>query len=139
VDEPRLTEKAVRLLADHVTLDLPMSAGAPAVARRAIEGLGLEPGAEESASLLVSELVSNAVRHSGAGSAASIQLRVGIRDRVLRMSVTDAGTGFAPRARLPEPGVAGGFGLFLIERLAGAWGVETDERTTVWLELALGR
>ncbi len=132
----RPTERRCVLLADRLALDLPMTADAPARARRAIEALGLEHPEHESASLLASELVTNAVRHSGAGAGDRIQLRVEVGQSGLRMSVTDAGVGFVPGGELPEPGVEGGFGLFLIERLAASWGVETAARTTVWLELA---
>jgi len=124
------------MLGNQLALDLPMSAAAPAQARRAIAGLGLGNGARESAILLVSELVSNALRHSGAGGAATIHLSATLDDRTLMMSVTDDGGGFAlDPAR--QPGVDGGFGLFLVDRLARAWGVATDARTTVWLELGL--
>ncbi len=123
------------MLADRLALDLPKTADAPARARRAIEGLGLEDPEQASASLLASELVTNAVRHSGAGAGDPIELRVEVGSTSLRMSVTDTGGGFAVTAELPEPGVTGGFGLFLIERLAESWGVETSARTTVWLEL----
>ncbi len=127
------------MLADRLALDLPMTADAPARARRAIEGLGLGQPEQESASLLASELVTNAVRHSGAGTGDPIELRVEVGSASLRMSVTDAGRGFALGPELPEPGVVGGFGLFLIERLADSWGVETSARTTVWLELGFAR
>jgi hypothetical protein len=53
------------------------------------------------------------------------------------MSVTDDGAGFAVDSS-HQPGIDGGFGLFLVARLATAWGVATDARTTVWLELGLG-
>ncbi len=121
--------------ADHVVLDLPMSEAAPALARRAVGRLGLTASAAQTASLLVSELVSNALRHSGADAAQLILLRASVDDGGLRMSVTDAGAGFRPSAPRGEPGVAGGFGLFLVERLAHSWGVELGHGTMVWLEL----
>jgi anti-sigma regulatory factor (Ser/Thr protein kinase) len=124
--------------ADQLALDLPMSAAAPALARRAVESLDLGDAARETATLLASELVSNALRHSGADAAASIRLRASIGAGFLRMSVTDAGLGFPQDAERRDPGVGGGFGLFLVERLADAWGIDTDAGATVWLELALG-
>lgn len=114
-----------------------MSAGAPALARRAVEAMWLGDAARDAAMLLVSELVSNAVRHSGAGAADSISVHLEVSGGALRMSVTDPGPGFAPDAGRREPGIGGGFGLFLVDRLADAWGVETDVGTTVWLELGL--
>ncbi|MGI8802129.1 MAG: ATP-binding protein [Solirubrobacteraceae bacterium] len=123
--------------ADQLALDLPMTTAAPALARRALEGLGLGRRARETALLLGSELVSNAVRHSGATASETIHLCATVAGGALRISVTDAGTGFAPAADPPEPGIAGGFGLLLVDRLADVWGVEYDPRTTVWLVLLL--
>jgi anti-sigma regulatory factor (Ser/Thr protein kinase) len=125
------------MLADHLAVDLPMSADAPALARRAIEGLALADGPRATASLLASELVSNAVRHSGAGSAAAIRLHARVSGGALRLSVTDGGGGFSATADRPPPGVGGGYGLFLVEQLADAWGVESVAPTTVWLDLAV--
>ena len=127
------------MLADQLALDLPMSADAPALARRAIERLALAEPARETASLLASELVSNAVRHSGAGPAAPIRLRARVSDGALRLSVTDGGCGFSPAAGRPPPGVDGGFGLLLVARLADAWGIAGVAPTTVWLDLAIDR
>ena len=54
----------------------------------------------------------------------------------LRAQVTDPGTGFPPAGRRRELDEPGGWGLVLVERLAASWGVERDERTRVWFELA---
>ncbi|MCA1690074.1 MAG: ATP-binding protein [Actinobacteria bacterium] len=124
------------MLGNQLALDLPMSAAAPALARRAIASLGLGDGARENAILLASELVSNSLRHSGARADATIHLSASVADGALRMSVTDDGGGFVLDPSR-QPGIDGGFGLFLVNRLATAWGVATDARTTVWLELGL--
>ena len=90
--------------------------------------------------LLVSELVTNSVRHARLGPGDRIRLQVEISDRVLRVEVSDPGEGFV--ANIPEPGARGpgGWGLFLTERLADRWGVDRDgEWTTVWLERTLTR
>jgi len=53
----------------------------------------------------------------------------------VRVEVTDRGRGFQlvpRRGPLDDPG---GFGLFLVGRLADCWGVETDAATTVWFVL----
>jgi anti-sigma regulatory factor (Ser/Thr protein kinase) len=123
--------------ADVLALDLPMSPAAPGLARRAVDELDLAAGQRESARLLASELVTNAVCHCRGPRTGLIRIRAAITGRTLRLSVTDPGTDgsrIAPRA---EPGVDGGFGLLLVRELAARWGVERDGATTVWCELAL--
>ena len=88
--------------------------------------------------LLVSELVTNSVRHARLRPPDTIRLRVEVSDRLLRVGVTDPGEGFG--ADIPELAVRGpgGWGLFLTERLADRWGVDRESGwTTVWLELDL--
>jgi anti-sigma regulatory factor (Ser/Thr protein kinase) len=89
-------------------------------------------------SLLVSELVTNSVRHARLRPRDLIRLRVETSDRVIRVEVSDPGEGFG--ASIPEPiaGEPGGWGLFLTERLADRWGVDRESGwTTVWLEVDL--
>ncbi|HEX6008786.1 MAG TPA: PAS domain S-box protein, partial [Actinomycetota bacterium] len=106
------------------------------MARRAIDAIGarLRPSALEGARLLVSELTSNAVRHGPHDVGADLALRIGLREDVLRVEVTDEGVGFEP----PAPtGLldAGGWGLVLVDRVADRWGVEPGAPTTVWFEI----
>ncbi len=89
-------------------------------------------------SLLVSELVTNSVRHARLRPRDLIRLRVETSDRVIRLEVSDPGGGFS--ADLPRPATRGpgGWGLFLTERLADRWGVDREGGwTTVWLEVDL--
>lgn len=86
--------------------------------------------------LLVSELVTNSVRHV-TGSKQPVELAVRIAAGTIRVEVHDGGSGFKP-ARKPQPrGADGGFGLFLVERMATRWGVDTRDGTRVWFELDL--
>src|SRR5215207_9625463 len=108
----------------------------PALARHELEGW-LPPTLTEddrgALRLLVSELVTNSIRHV-AGSAEPVQLLVRIDAGAIRVEVRDGGAGFEPGK--PEPrGADGGFGLFLVERMASRWGVETRNGTIVWFEL----
>lgn len=110
----------------------------PALARHQLEGwlpASLAEGVRAALRLLVSELVTNSVRHV-AGSPQPVELAVRIGAREIRVEVRDGGAGFEPGK--PEPrGADGGFGLYLVERMASRWGVDTQDGTRVWFELDL--
>ena len=83
--------------------------------------------------LVISEVVSNAVRHSE--SAGAILLAVTPKDDYLCVQVTDPGPGLAPRPRATAPDEEGGWGFFLIEHMTRRWGLtRQDNRTRVWFE-----
>jgi len=87
----------------------------------------------EVAVLLVSELVTNAIRH-GQGAVGLVIKKFPSR---LCVEVTDDGPGL-PSARAPHNHHAGGRGLILVERLATEWGVTPLARRpgkTVWFTL----
>jgi anti-sigma regulatory factor (Ser/Thr protein kinase) len=82
--------------------------------------------------LVISEVITNAVRHGGEGD---MVVAVTPKPGYLCVQVTDTGDGFAPRPRAFEPDDDGGFGLFLIERLTRRWGLtREDNNTRVWFE-----
>ena len=82
--------------------------------------------------LVISEVVTNAVRHGGEGE---MLVAVTPKDGYLCVQVTDTGDGFAPRPRAYGPDEDGGFGLFLVERLTRRWGLtREDSNTRVWFE-----
>jgi anti-sigma regulatory factor (Ser/Thr protein kinase) len=84
--------------------------------------------------LALTELVANAVRHSG--STEQIVVALTPKDGYLCVRVTDGGTGLVPRpgAMATEPGA--GYGLFLVEQLTRRWGMtREDKRTRVWFEI----
>ncbi len=86
--------------------------------------------------LVMSEVLTNAVRHGAPG--ADMVVAVTPKPEFLCVQVTDQGDGFAPRPRASAPDEDGGFGLFLIEQLTRRWGL-TRERgnTRVWFEFDL--
>jgi anti-sigma regulatory factor (Ser/Thr protein kinase) len=117
---------------------VPGDKNAPSAARallrqRVSHRLGEQEG---TALLLLSELVTNAVRHGGASPEAPVRIRMAIVSGRLRIEVTDPGPGFAPEPTI-EPGAHGGFGLRLLADQSDGWGVERAEGTTVWFELEL--
>lgn len=113
--------------------DFPRDLRAPAAARDAVDALttAAQPRAVDDARLLISELVTNSVRH-GAGDNVTVMIDAE-RPGVLHCEVIDDGTGFVPRARGNR--TIGGWGLALVEQLAGSWGVRNGP-TQVWFELA---
>lgn len=124
---------------EELSLRLPATREGPALARRALKSMpSMEGDVLDRTLLLVSELVTNGVRHGGPG-------RIGLHvvradDDVVRVEVVDTGEGFVPHPGVraqptPEPG---GWGLVLVDRLADRWGVETDHETMVWFELQAG-
>jgi anti-sigma regulatory factor (Ser/Thr protein kinase) len=121
----------------HGTLDLTLPSEPRSVAEartRVCEAIAPEfdGGDVDTLRLLVSEVVTNAVRHGG--STRPVELRATWNSEV-RVEVHDNGDGFTPAPRegaLEDPG---GYGLFLVGRLADRWGVETDGGTTVWFVL----
>lgn len=122
---------------------------APSRARstvRELLGDALDQSVLSSVVLMTSELVTNAVRHSGASDSSSIVgLRVVQFPDCIRVEVDDPGPGFEPStqtlepARVPGPD-QGGRGLFVVDRSAQRWGVrrlENDrgQRFSVWFEI----
>jgi anti-sigma regulatory factor (Ser/Thr protein kinase) len=85
-------------------------------------------------SLVVSELVTNAVRYSDG----PIELRL-IRDRALICEVTDTSS-TSPNLRHAEDSDEGGRGLHITAELTQRWGVRPERRgKTVWAEQTLPR
>ncbi len=87
--------------------------------------------------LLVSELVTNSVRHAGLGADDRIALRASVEAGVLRIEVSDRGPGFRwTYTGRPPPGRSGGRGVWLVAELSDRWGIR-DGPTTVWFEFDL--
>ena len=116
---------------------LPASPEAASVARHALDDLGdAVPDARlRDVRLLVSEVVTNAVRHANLAAGDAIELVVELKRRTLRVEVHDPGGGFVPSAPAPDPTRPSGWGLYLVAELADRWGVDSDEETLVWFEL----
>lgn len=114
----------------------PASPESIAFARALVDGVrpALPPEQRDRARLLVSEVVTNAIRH-GAGTA--VQVTVERRGAVVCFAVRDDGPGFVPEPSEPDPLRGGGWGLQLVGQFADDWGVHVDHGTTVWFELTV--
>lgn len=121
----------------HLRLFVDDGPNAAAAARRALTSLQPDLGDRlyADAALLISELVTNSVRHSHQDSGTAIALDLDLEDGELRVAVTDRGPGFDPDAHGPDYENGTGFGLHLLKSMARRWGVETNGATRVWFEL----
>jgi anti-sigma regulatory factor (Ser/Thr protein kinase) len=129
----RLKTQRTRL---NLQVTLPTGDGAVRLARRVTRDVLARwrlDHVEDTAVLLVSELVTNAVRHARDTHAIALDLEIGAT--WLRVEVQDADPRW-PKPRVPGRLAESGFGLVLVDALAGNWGVrETATGKAVWAEL----
>ncbi|MDP9296757.1 MAG: ATP-binding protein [Actinomycetota bacterium] len=120
-----------------IELELRPGPRAISLARRAVDQLaGVAPDSVlDNVRLIVSELITNSVRHAGLRDDARIGLRIVMGRGVLRGEVTDPGPGFVPKAQVLTMYQQSGWGLFLVDQIADRWGVERNGVTRVWFEI----
>jgi anti-sigma regulatory factor (Ser/Thr protein kinase) len=95
----------------------------------------LDPRVFEDLRLLVSEVVTNSLRHAGLSGEDRIRLRVALEERWIRAEVHDDGPGFAPSDPAASLYRQSGWGLFLVRRIADRWGIDRTGDSFVWFEL----
>jgi anti-sigma regulatory factor (Ser/Thr protein kinase) len=120
-----------------ITIELAATVYAPGRAREAVREAAEDAAVHEDerwrAEMIITELVTNAVRH-GPGGPVEVAIEAG-RDR-MRGEVADPGTGFrkyqvTSRRAYDE----GGRGLFLVDALSDSWGL-SDDSSRVWFEVS---
>ncbi len=99
----------------------------------------IDPTVAADAELIISELVTNSVRHAGVGSDQLVTVDLTLLDQRLRIAVTDPGGDLEPRLIAEDLDGLGGHGLRIVEQLSAAWGVGRDAvgATQVWCDLVL--
>jgi anti-sigma regulatory factor (Ser/Thr protein kinase) len=127
---------------------------APQDARLAIDALrDLSSIVRHDLSIVVTELLANAIRHSARVLDGRIVLTIRRQADVLRVEVRDPGSGFTLPAELgggfafpddsgneftlPDPARHGGLGLLVVERISSDWGVTVTDTTLVWSSIAI--
>ncbi len=136
IDDPPPAEPFI----ERVDLELVRTPAAPARARAELrEALAeqLDETARATLTLLTSELVTNAVIHSGLGAGETVGLRITTYAGRVRIEVSDGGTGFDVGALPSRPRDFGGHGLVVVEGLSSRWGTTrtgADGGFCVWFE-----
>lgn len=120
------------------TTELPAGPEAPATARQLVAdwiGADTDRAVIEDVKLLVSEVVTNAVRHPA--QRGRIAMTVVVNRGRIRVEVSDPGGGSftKPSVRTPPAHSLGGRGLLIVDRVASDWGVTPGRPTLVWFEL----
>jgi anti-sigma regulatory factor (Ser/Thr protein kinase) len=121
-----------------LSLNLPCDPDAPGIVRAALAEVDRLRGVVGDVLLVASELVTNAVVHSGCQREQELAVRAYVNGDRMTISVHDPGLS-EQVARRRDAGVdgPGGWGLQIVDRLAARWGSQRDQGYEVWAELAL--
>jgi anti-sigma regulatory factor (Ser/Thr protein kinase) len=115
------------------------SGGGPALARAAVtdilEDSGMDQAQIQDAVLMTSELVTNGIRHARIPPDETLELQVDLTPSAIRIEVADAGGNSTPIEVQPTANASGGWGLYLVERLADRWGAIQNAANVVWFEM----
>ena len=96
----------------------------------------MPPEDRDDAMLVLSELVTNAVKHAAPLPSGDITVRWEVRDDLLHIEATDGGGGTRPHPSVPALSALGGRGLHIVRTVSSQWGVTEDHDTvTVWAEV----
>ncbi|MEV4375549.1 ATP-binding protein [Streptosporangium sp. NPDC049644] len=105
---------------------------------RVRELLGEGHPASDDVILLVSEVVTNSVLHSGSGGGGEVAMTVAVGSAAVLVEVCDAGSGASMPHVRNDPEAEGGRGMFLVDLLADNWGIQDDASEgarTLWFEV----
>jgi anti-sigma B factor antagonist len=98
--------------------------------------VGVCASAVTDAALVISELLSNALRHAAPLPGSAIRVAWDLDADSVRISVSDGGGPSRPEFGEPTPTTTGGRGLRIVARLSRRWGTLCDDDgTTVWAEV----
>jgi two-component sensor histidine kinase len=102
--------------------------------------LGRRHPAVDKVSLGVSELATNAIKHTPSGDGGEIKIRLTVAGPLVRAEVTNDGSTMPAKPRTHhDPDAEDGRGILIVEALAESWGVtEHAGATTVWAEFSAG-
>lgn len=120
----------------HLDVRVPATPRVVTSVRRALADLDVPAPLLDDARLLLSELLSNSIRHAGLGPADRVRVRAKWSGSRLRVDVWDRTAAPVPAqpagAIRPDPGSESGWGLYLVESVASRWGSAPGR---CWFEL----
>jgi hypothetical protein len=126
-------------MSKELTLDLPIDAGSPKLARDGLRELcpDLDQSALIDAQWMVSELLADALRCAPDPELTSMTVHAERREDTIQVSVSDGPAAFRLLSRRPQLGETG-WGIHLVGLLAAHWGVRRDRRGgDVWFQVPL--
>ena len=105
-----------------------------------LDDLAVERRVVQDASMVVGELVANAVRHGRPDGAGQVTVRWRVTDGRLEVTVRDGGGSHEPVVRDPSLDATSGRGLMIVAALAREWWSDTSDGTSVTavVDLACG-
>lgn len=87
--------------------------------------------------LLVTEVITNAVLHSGGDAESSVHMLLFLQGGTARAVVEDKGPGFKPQVPEKDVWSTSRRGLMFLDELADKWGTSHDGAHSVWFEIDL--
>lgn len=128
---------ASRGVAVTSTVLVPYASHSVGAVRRAIaddlRARGCPHAVVEDAVLVVSEILSNALKHARPLPSGKVRVRWSVTISGIEIQVTDGGASTRPRVTAPSMSATGGRGLGIVSDLTSEWGVVEDgAHTTVW-------
>lgn len=122
------------------TLRVPWATSAVSRVRRALvsdlRDRAVSAAVVDEAEIVVSELLSNAIRHARPLSDGTLRVHWRVKKSVVEVEVTDGGSASSPRPAPRSLWAPSGRGLRIVRALAHEWGVSEDRAgTTVWASL----
>jgi anti-sigma regulatory factor (Ser/Thr protein kinase) len=126
--------------ADGTSVTVPHERYGVSMARHAfvdnLAAVGIPEDDRDDAVLVLSELVSNAVKHAAPLPSGEVRVGWSIRADVLHLEITDGGALTRPKAMVAAVSALGGRGLDIVRTVCRQWGVtEEPDAVTVWADV----
>ena len=128
------------MMASATAVQVPHERSGVRLARHAfadqMDAVGVAAEARDDAMLVLSELVSNAVKHAAPLPSGEITVRWAVQADCLHIEITDGGASTRPHISTAAVSSLGGRGLDIVRAVSSEWGVtEGAESVTVWAEV----